>query len=172
MTRPSWDTYFLTLAQHAASRATCPRLSVGAVAVRNKRVLSTGYNGTASGEPHCQHEAETPCTEAVHAEINALDPRFGPYDGATLYLTISPCARCQQRIIDAGVVRVVYREPYRIHDVTLLEQAGIDVEHKRPCMFNNCGEPDTARYPFGSYMSHVWACEAHRPGQRTVQLYP
>lgn len=129
MTRPSWDTYFLTLATHAASRATCPRLSVGAVAVRNKRVLSTGYNGTVSGEPHCSHPVDVPCTEAVHAEINALDDRFGPYDGATLYLTLSPCVRCQQRIIDAGVVRVVYREPYRILDLDLLYEAGIEVDH-------------------------------------------
>jgi dCMP deaminase len=129
--RPDWNSYFLTLAIHAASRATCPRLSVGAVAVRNKRVLSTGYNGTAPGEPHCSHPVETPCTEAVHAEINALDERFGPYTGATLYLTLSPCVRCQQRIVDAGVVRVVYREPYRILDLTLLEQAGVEVEQAR-----------------------------------------
>lgn len=129
MNRPSWDAYFLTLAEHAATRATCPRLSVGAVAVRNKRVLSTGYNGTPSGEPHCQHDVDTPCREARHAEWNALDPRFGPYTLATLYCTHSPCVSCQSTIITEGVIRVVYRIPYRDPDLSRLYAARVEVVH-------------------------------------------
>ncbi|MEV8610277.1 deaminase [Amycolatopsis sp. NPDC051373] len=130
MNRPSWDTYFFTLAEHAASRATCPRLSVGAVVVRGKRVLSTGYNGAPAGEPHCTHPIDVPCTQAIHAEWNALDAQFGPYDGATMYLTHSPCQSCQRRIIDAGIARVVYRTAYRDPDLTQLERFGITVEHQ------------------------------------------
>lgn len=128
MTRPSWSEYFLTLAEHAASRATCPRLSVGAVVVRDKRVLSTGYNGAPSGLPHCSHPVDVKCTEAVHAEENALDG--GPYPGATMYLTHSPCHPCQDLIVGAGIVRVVYRIPYRDPDLSTLECFGIAVEHE------------------------------------------
>lgn len=128
--RPDWDSYFLTLAEHAATRATCPRLSVGAVVVRDKRVLSTGYNGAPAGEPHCLHDMDTPCREAKHAEWNALDPRFGPFTGATMYLTHSPCTTCQWWIVTRSIVRVVYRHPYRDPDLSLLEGEGIVVEHK------------------------------------------
>lgn len=129
VTRPSWDEYFLGLAEHAATRATCPRLSVGAVAVRNKRVLSTGYNGTGPGEPHCRHPIDEPCREARHAEWNALDPRFGPFTLATLYLTHSPCVKCQDVIITEGVIRVVYRVPYRCPDLSKLAAARVEVVH-------------------------------------------
>lgn len=128
--RPDWDSYFLTLAEHAASRATCPRLSVGAVVVRDKRVLSTGYNGTPAGEPHCSHDVDTPCREATHAERNALDPAFGPFKGATMYLTHSPCATCQWYLVEAFIARVVYRIPYRNADLSRLTDMGIVVEHK------------------------------------------
>lgn len=130
MTRPSWDDYFLGLARHAATRATCPRLSVGVVVVGGKRVLSTGYNGTPAGMPHCSHPVDVKCREATHAEANALDPRFGPYVGATMYLTHSPCGPCQDLIVAAGIDRVVYRTPYRDPDLSTLEWAGVTVEHQ------------------------------------------
>ena len=131
MNRPSWDTYFLEIAKLVASRSTCPRASVGAVIVKNNRILSTGYNGAPPGEPHCVDVGclmvNNHCERTVHAETNAViqAARFGiSVDGATLYCwsnrnhTDSPyagkpgdkvdtCAKCSQVIKVAGIVKVI-----------------------------------------------------------------
>lgn len=116
--RKSWDDYFFDIAQLVATRATCPRKSVGCVIVSNNRILSTGYNGARSGEPHCTEigcdlsstRNGKSCTRAVHAEINALrqfyprsanDPiYFINNNGAdlTMYCTLQPCPKCQKEI--------------------------------------------------------------------------
>ncbi len=117
--RPSWDEYFMQIANDVATRATCDRKHVGAVIVRNKAILSTGYNGAPRGLSHCDdvgHEMwEGHCIRTVHAEANAVAQaaRHGTaLEGATIYTTASPCYDCFKLIINAGIVRVVYGEFY------------------------------------------------------------
>jgi dCMP deaminase len=124
--RPSWDAYFMQIAHLVATRATCPRRSVGAVLVRDKRILATGYNGAPSGLPHCPdlgptHEWPTGCLRAghciraLHAEQNALlqAAKIGvACDGATIYVTCQPCNACAKMVINAGIKRVIYEGEY------------------------------------------------------------
>lgn len=124
--RPSWDDYFMQIAHLVATRATCPRRSVGAVIVRDRRILATGYNGAPAGLPHCPpggHETDWPlgclkaghCMRALHAEQNALlqAAKLGiPCDGATIYVTCQPCNTCAKMVINAGIRRVIYEGDY------------------------------------------------------------
>lgn len=119
------------LAQVFALRGSCDRAHVGCVIVRDSHVLSHGYNGTPSGMPHCNHEGDDrPCEDAVHAEANAIAyaARVGVnLKDTTMYSTHGPCVRCAQLIIQAGITRVSYITPYRLHaGVGLLLDAGID----------------------------------------------
>ena len=123
--RPDWDEYFSSLASFVASRSTCLSRKVGAVAVKDRRVLATGYNGACSGSPHC---GEAGCLRkgspsgtalhrcrAVHAEANAVAQaaRFGvSLDGATAYVTCQPCSSCFKLLMQAGVERIVWAEGY------------------------------------------------------------
>lgn len=118
--RASWDEYFMNLARVVASRATCDRKHVGAVLVRDRTVLSTGYNGSIRGLPHCDevgHLMENGhCVATVHAEANAIAQaaRNGVrIDGATMYTTASPCWPCFKLIANGGCVRIVFGEFYR-----------------------------------------------------------
>lgn len=117
MERPSWNQYFLNIAKEVASRATCPRASVGVVIVKDNRILSTGYNGSLPGEPHCTEVGclmvDGHCERTVHAETNAVvqAAKFGiPLNGATLYvwsnIDIPVCTKCLQVIKTAGIIRV------------------------------------------------------------------
>lgn len=114
--RQDWDTYFLQMAVNAASRATCPRLHVGAVAVRGNRVLSTGYNGSLPGEPHCDEVGclmvEGHCIRTIHAEENAIRNSEGR-NPDTLYCTHCPCLYCLKTTLAAGVRRIVYLNHYK-----------------------------------------------------------
>lgn len=124
--RPSWDSYFMQIAHLVKTRATCPRRSVGALIVRDKRILCTGYNGAPRGLPHCPelgptHEWPTGCLRAghciraLHAEQNALlqAAMLGvPCQGATMYVTCQPCNNCAKMIINAGIERVIYEGDY------------------------------------------------------------
>lgn len=121
--RASWDDYFMQMAETAASRATCDRKHVGAVIVVNKTIVSTGYNGSPRGMPHCDevgHEMKDmggrqSCVRTVHGEANALAQaaRTGAkVEGGTLYTTASPCYDCLKLIINAGIVRIVCKEFY------------------------------------------------------------
>ena len=119
-TRVDWHTYFMNIARQAATRSTCPRKHVGAVIVRDRTVLSTGYNGSIRGLPHCDevgHMMENGhCVATVHAEANAIlqAAKNGVrIDGATLYTTASPCWPCFKLIANSGCVRIVYGEFYR-----------------------------------------------------------
>lgn len=132
---------FMEFARSASKRATCFRLNVGAVLVANdKEVLSIGYNGPPSGEPHCTGVGCAPygsgCTRSVHAEVNALTiglPRVQEESGLTLYVTTSPCGGCAMSIIHAGVRRVVYEAEYRdTGPLELLGQASVRVERLLP----------------------------------------
>ncbi|MGE4589483.1 MAG: cytidine/deoxycytidylate deaminase family protein [Acidaminococcaceae bacterium] len=127
MNRPDWDTYFMEMAQVASKRSTCLRRSVGAVIVKDKRILSTGYNGTPKGMAHCE---EVGCLRTklnvpsgkmhelcrgIHAEQNAVIQAAVhgvSVDGATLYCTHQPCVVCTKILINAGIKRIVYANPY------------------------------------------------------------
>lgn len=131
--RLSWDKYFLNLAHQASSMSTCPRLSAGAVVVKDKRVVSTGYNGAPSGLPHCIDVGclmvNDHCIRTVHAEANALLwAGVRNTTGATLYVTHASCRYCILLIINARISRVVYADDYGVSNVELLKDAGITVE--------------------------------------------
>lgn len=118
--RTSWDEYFMEIARQVASRATCDRKHVGALLVRDRIILSTGYNGSIRGMPHCDevgHLMENGhCVATVHAEANAVlqAARTGVrIEGSSLYTTASPCWPCFKLVANAGIVRIVYGEFYR-----------------------------------------------------------
>jgi dCMP deaminase len=135
--RASWDQYFMNIAQVVATRSTCPRKYVGAVIVRNRTILSTGYNGSIRGMPHCSDVGhmmeEGHCVATIHAEANAIiqAARNGvTIEGADVYVTASPCWNCFKQIANAGVRRIVYGEFYRdsrIFDVA--SHIGIELLH-------------------------------------------
>jgi dCMP deaminase len=117
-TRPSWDEYFLTIARDVATRATCPKRHVGAVIVKDRRILSTGYNGSPPGQKHCDEVGclleEGRCIRTLHAEQNALIQAAlhgVSTQGATLYGTCRPCHVCARMIVGAGIVRLVFHGP-------------------------------------------------------------
>ena len=125
--RPSWDSYFMQMAQVVAGRSTCLRRQVGAVLVKDKQILSTGYNGSPSGLQHCdeigclRQSLGVPSGErheicrAVHAEQNALvqAAKHGvAITGADLYTTHQPCVLCTKLLINAGIIRVIFTHSY------------------------------------------------------------
>ncbi|MCG6912572.1 cytidine/deoxycytidylate deaminase family protein [bacterium BMS3Abin03] len=119
--RPSWDEYFLKLAMLASERATCPRMHVGCVLVKDKFVLATGYNGSLPGQPHCDEAGclivDNHCVRTNHAEINALVQATTHginIKGATAYITNMSCTTCAKALIAAGIKRVVVFSDY--HD--------------------------------------------------------
>jgi dCMP deaminase len=118
------------IAELIAQRGTCNRLQVGAIIVRDGRILSTGYNGNAQGMPHCRHElGSAQCTTAVHAEANAIlwSARTGQRTQDTwLYTTHQPCLECAKMIVNAGITRLTYLHDYRIADgLEFLVNAGL-----------------------------------------------
>lgn len=134
--RASWDEYFMRIAVQAATRATCDRKHVGAVIVRDKTILSTGYNGSIRGMPHCDdigHMMENDhCIATVHAEANAIlqaAKNGTSIDGADIYITASPCWNCFKLIANSGIRRVFYYEFYRDDRIlTVAKQAGIELK--------------------------------------------
>lgn len=145
--RPDWDEYFLQIAQVVANRSTCLRRQIGAVIVKDRRILTTGYNGAPSGLAHCleigclRDQLEIPSgtrhevCRALHSEMNAIiqAAQHGvSTKGATLYCTTQPCSVCTRMLINAGIVRVVYTGDYPdSFAMSLLEEAGIEVVNKR-----------------------------------------
>ena len=147
-TRPSWDEYFMKLANEVATRTTCLRRAVGAVIVKDRRILATGYNGVPSGLRHC---AETGCLRqqlgvpsgqrheicrGLHAEQNAIvqAARFGTdIDGATIYINTQPCVVCAKMLINSGITEVVYQNPYPDElAMSMLAESGIKVRVFEP----------------------------------------
>lgn len=125
--RPSWDSYFMQLAEVVSGRSTCLRRQVGAVIVKDKQILSTGYNGSPSGLKHCAEVGclrqqlgipsgeRTEICRAVHAEQNALiqAAKHGvALEGADIYTTVEPCVLCTKLLINAGIRRIIYQVPY------------------------------------------------------------
>jgi len=122
-TRPSWEEYFMHNALLISTRSTCPRLSVGAVIVKNNQIIGTGYNGAVSGEKHCEdHEClieDGHCIRTIHAEINAIlqCARLGTsLDGAAIYVTHYPCVNCMKALLQAGIKKIYYIYDYHNHD--------------------------------------------------------
>jgi dCMP deaminase len=118
--RASWDEYFMRIARDVASRATCDRKHVGAVIVRDKSILATGYNGSIRGLPHCDEDGhmmeDGHCARTIHAEANAIiqAAKNGVrIAGSAIYVTASPCWGCFKMIANAGLVKIVYGEFYR-----------------------------------------------------------
>lgn len=119
-TRTQWNEYFMQIARVVATRSTCDRKNVGAVVVRDRMILSTGYNGSMRGAPHCDeigHMMEDGhCVGTIHAEMNAIlqAARNGvQIEGAELYTTASPCWNCFKCIVNAGIQRIYFGEFYR-----------------------------------------------------------
>ncbi|MBU2229178.1 cytidine/deoxycytidylate deaminase family protein, partial [Patescibacteria group bacterium] len=135
--RPSWDDYFMAIVRIVGTRSTCDRLHAGAVLVKDKRIISTGYNGSPPGLPHCDEVGhlmeEGHCVRTVHAEHNtilqAATVSGTNTKGSTMYTKYSPCIHCSKYIVTAGVKRVVMGKVYRNSKVIdYLKEAGIEVE--------------------------------------------
>lgn len=140
--RPSWEAYFMDIAKLVSTRATCPRRSVGAVLVKDRRILATGYNGAPQGLPHCPEGGQDHdwplgcmraghCIRSLHAEQNVLlqAAKIGiPCEGSTMYVTCQPCNACAKMIINAGIVGVVYEGDYPDEfSKELFKQSHLDV---------------------------------------------
>ncbi len=135
MPRASWDDYFMAIAREVGTRSTCDRKHVGAVIVRDRSILATGYNGSIRGLPHCDEEGhlmeDGHCVRTVHAEANAIvqAARNGSrIEGAAIYVTASPCWGCFRLIANAGLVRIHFGEFYREPRIfELAAKLGIDL---------------------------------------------
>ncbi len=126
------DRRYMKMARIWAENSYCERRKVGALLVKNQMIISDGYNGTPSGfENKCEDENNISKPYVLHAEANAITKiarSHNSSDGATMYVTASPCIECAKLIIQSGIRRVVYGEKYRIHDgIELLERAGIEM---------------------------------------------
>ncbi|MBR1401148.1 MAG: dCMP deaminase family protein [Prevotella sp.] len=127
------DCRYLRMARIWSENSYCQRRKVGALVVKDKMIISDGYNGTPSGfENICEDDNNVTKPYVLHAEANAITKlarSSNNSDGSTLYVTASPCIECAKLIIQAGIRRVVYGEQYRLDDgIKLLKRAGIDVE--------------------------------------------
>jgi dCMP deaminase len=142
--RPSWDHYFMEICRVVAQRSTCTRAAVGAVVVRDRTILATGYNGSPAGLPHCTDvgcliyastdplgEREENCFRTIHAEINAIAQaaKHGVgIGGSSIYITHSPCIHCLKVIVNTGIRRVCYVRPYKLHRIAeLVSASGISL---------------------------------------------
>ena len=134
--RPDWDSYFLKIAYAVSERSTCDRAFVGAVLVRDKRILTSGFNGSPAGQDHCDEAGhlmvEGHCVRTIHAETNAIIQAAlhgVSTKDSTCYVTHFPCINCTKALINAGVERIVFSEAYRKDENALkfLMAAGIEV---------------------------------------------
>lgn len=120
--RLKWDDYFMAQALLIANRATCKRAKVGAVLVKDNKVIATGYNGSVSGTDHCLEDGclmvDGHCVRTIHAEVNAIlqGAERGIPRNFTAYVTHFPCLNCTKQLLHVGCTRVVYLYPYQIGD--------------------------------------------------------
>ena len=145
MKRPSWDEYFMEMAELTAKRSTCMRRHVGAVIVKDRHAIATGYNGAPSGIMHCEErggcirqQLNVPSGQrhelcmALHAEQNAIIQAAvmgNSVEGGTIYITHQPCAICAKMILNAGIKRIVIKEGYPDElAASILDEAGLKVE--------------------------------------------
>ncbi|MBC8229257.1 dCMP deaminase family protein [bacterium] len=142
--RLNWYQYFMKIANLVAERSTCCRAKVGAVIVKDKNILSTGYNGSPSGLPHCTdvgclvYKSITPdgsveenCFRTIHAEINAIAQAAkhgSSINNADIYVTHTPCIHCLKVLINTGIKNIYYQREYKIERIAdMIEQAGINL---------------------------------------------
>ncbi len=145
MKRPTWDEYFMEMAELTAKRSTCMRRSVGAVIVKDNRAIATGYNGAPKGIAHCEErggcirqQLNVPSGQrhelcmALHAEQNAIIQAAAmgnSIEGGTIYITHQPCAICAKMIINSGIKRIVIKEGYPDElAASILSEAGLEIE--------------------------------------------
>jgi dCMP deaminase len=137
--RPDWDSYFLKIAYAVSERSTCDRAFVGCVLVLEKRILTTGFNGSPAGLPHCDDVGhlmvEGHCVRTIHAETNAIIQAAlhgVSTKGSTCYVTHFPCINCAKVLINAGITRLVYSVSYRQDPVALgfLQGANVEIVQK------------------------------------------
>jgi len=137
MARAKWPEYFMNIAKQVASRSTCDRKHVGSVIVRDKTILSTGYNGSIRGMPHCDetgHMMENDhCVATIHAEANAVlqAAKNGVMiDGAEVFITASPCWICFKMLANTGIKKIYYGEFYRDEKIfNVAKKLSIDLIH-------------------------------------------
>jgi len=143
MSRPSWDEYFMKIVDLVKTRSTCLRRQVGALIVKDKRILASGYNGAPAGVSHCdevgclRQQLNIPSGErhelcrAIHAEQNAIVQAAyagTSVKGATLYVSLQPCSLCAKLMINAGITKLVYRGSYPDElSLSMLNEAGIEL---------------------------------------------
>jgi len=155
MQRVSWDQYFMNIAAVVSSRSTCPRKFVGAAIVRDRTILSTGYNGSIRGMPHCSDEGHMMenghCVATIHAEANAIiqAAKNGVMiDGGSVYVTASPCWNCFKQLANAGIRRIVYGEFYRDDRIfSVAERLSIELLHLPPELPVGVGSAGVASGP-------------------------
>lgn len=137
MDRISWEQYFMAQAHVAALRSTCTRLMVGAIIVRENRIISSGYNGSVADGDHCIDNGcylvDGHCVRTVHAEANAVlqCAKFGvPTNDTALYVTHFPCLQCTKQLIQAGISKIYYEKNYRNHElaIQLLQESHVETE--------------------------------------------
>jgi dCMP deaminase len=136
----------MTITRQVAERSTCTRAKVGAVIVRDKNILATGYNGSPAGLPHCldvgclvyksttpSGEIEENCFRTIHAEINAIAQAAKnghAIRDAAIYITHTPCIHCFKVLVNTGIKRIVYERPYKLHTLEeLLQYADVTLDH-------------------------------------------
>lgn len=153
--RIDWPTYFMVQAIMTASRGTCPRLRVGAVLVKDGRVIGSGFNGSVVGTPHCDEVGDLMrdghCIRAVHAEQNALMQlaKMGIMaEGAEIYVTDFPCVYCTKLLLQAGITKINYLRSYRPDDfvMELIAQKQVDLQQVL------VHESDMAKLDLASYV--------------------
>lgn len=139
--RPSWDEYFMSVARVVASRGTCDRAVVGAVIVKGKHILTTGYNGSPNGLPHCDevgHQmVDGHCVRTLHAECNSIIQAAVhgvSTKGTTMYVTHSPCLSCAKMIVNAGIERVVYENAYGQDGIDFLAQTTVVLQELKEAL--------------------------------------
>jgi dCMP deaminase len=138
MERITWDQFFMAQSHLLSFRSTCTRLAVGAIIVRDNRIIAGGYNGSISGGDHCIdhgcYVVDNHCVRTIHAEMNALlqCSKYGsPVSGSSLYVTHFPCLQCSKAIIQAGIKQVFYAKDYRNNEyaLELFKQSEVEVVH-------------------------------------------
>jgi len=146
--RLTWDQYFMTITQQVAERSTCNRAKVGAVIVRDRNILATGYNGAPAGMPHCTeagcliYESKTPygeveqnCFRTIHAEINAIAQAAkngSNIKDSSIYVTHTPCIHCIKVLVNTGIKTVYYESPYKLHTLEeILQNTRVHLEKVR-----------------------------------------
>ena len=143
------DLRYLRMARIWAENSYCKRRQVGALVVKDKMIISDGYNGTPSGFENVCEDNNVTKPYVLHAEANAITKlarSSNNSEGSTLYVTASPCIECSKLIIQSGIKRVVYAEKYRLTDgIDLLERAGVKVEYMNPDEMGSSSEESTSK---------------------------